>query len=111
MFDSLVIFQERNAKRYKIREMPTLVLVEGSTGKLITTSGKECLSEDLDGDEFPWYPKSFDNIISGSLLRQETLIDSKEALDGKIKGVYFSAHWVRDSFCLPKLVRLEYLSF
>lgn len=104
MFYVLLIFQEKNMKRYKICEMPALVLVEGSTGKLITASGRDCLSEDLDGDEFPWYPKSFDSIIGGKLLKREVLVDSKEALDGKIKGIYFSAHWVRISLVTKRII-------
>jgi len=75
--------------------MPTLVLVEGSTGKLITASGRDCLSEDLDGVEFPWYPKSFDDVIKGTILNQEVEVNAKEVLSGKVKGLYFSAHWVR----------------
>jgi len=79
---------------------PTLVLLDGPTGKLITANGRDSLSEDLEGKKFPWAPKSLDDILTGDILKGTEKLDCKSALDGKIKGFYFSAHWVINNlFC------------
>ena len=73
---------------------PTLVLLDGPTGKLITTNGRDSLSEDLQGKDFPWAPKSLDDVLVGDILRGTDRLDCKTVLDGNVKGFYFSAHWV-----------------
>jgi len=73
---------------------PTLVLLDGPSGKLITANGRDSLSEDLEGKEFPWAPKSLDDVLTGDILKGMEKLDCKSALDGKVKGFYFSAHWV-----------------
>ena len=74
---------------------PTLVLVDGPTGKLITTNGRDSLSEDLEGKDFPWAPKSVDEVLTGEVLKGADRCDCKSAFDGKVKGFCFSAHWVQ----------------
>jgi len=81
------------SKRFRVQGIPMLVLINGLTGTLITTTGRECVTDDPEGEEFPWYPKSFSQMIQGSLLRQKEMLHSDEALKGKIKGIYFSALW------------------
>jgi len=78
-----------------VRVTPTLVLVDGPTGKLITTNGRDSLSEDLEGKDFPWAPKSVDEVLTGEVLKGADRCDCKSAFDGKVKGFYFSAHWVQ----------------
>jgi len=73
---------------------PTLVLLDGPTGKLITTNGRDALSTDMEGKEFPWAPKPLSDILTGDILKGMEKMDCKSALDGKVKGFYFSAHWV-----------------
>ena len=77
-----------------MRVTPTLVLLDGPTGNLITTNGRDALSEDLEGKDFPWGPKSLDEVLTGELLKGSETCDCKTALDGKVKAFYFSAHWV-----------------
>ena len=88
------MFQSKLWKLYKVRVTPTLVLLDGPTGKLITANGRDSLSNDLEGKEFPWVPRSLDDILTADILKGTEKLDCKSALDGKVKGLYFSAHWV-----------------
>jgi len=75
-----------------------LVFVDADTGSLITDSGRQAVSEDPEGQDFPWHPEPLSTILySGPLLRGSDEVDSKEALQNKVKAIYFSAHWVRRS--------------
>lgn len=89
--------QGKLSKKFKVQGIPTLVFIEANTGNLVTTKGREAVGSDPDGKEFPWYPKAFSDIIKGELLKGDTKVQSEEALSGKIKGFYFSAHWVSTS--------------
>lgn len=93
------------SKKFKVQGIPTLVFIEAETGKLVTSKGREGVGSDPSGKEFPWHPKPFSEIISGELLRGEDTVQSDEALSGKVKGFYFSAHWVN-----PFVVDVEQLS-
>jgi thiol-disulfide isomerase/thioredoxin len=49
---------------------------------------------DPKGEDFPWRPKEFSELLGESFLKNaagETV--GKEALAGKVLGIYFSAHW------------------
>jgi len=71
--------------------------LDGPTGKLITTAGRDSLSDDIEGKNFPWTPRTLAEVLTGNLLQGTTVVDAAKVLEGKIKGFYFSAHWVRDS--------------
>jgi len=75
-----------------------LVFVDGLTGNLITCNGQESVSDDPEGNDFPWTPKPLSEKLKGTFLRGETEIVTEEAINGKVKGLYFSAHWVRINF-------------
>jgi len=94
MFVELIVLQSKLWKRFKLRVTPTLVLLDGPTGRLITTDGRDALSEDLQGKDFPWGPKPVNEILTGELLKGNERFDCKTLLDGNVKGFYFSAHWV-----------------
>lgn len=88
------VIQGKLSKKFKVQGIPTLVFIEANTGNLVTTKGRESVGSDPEGKEFPWHPKPFSEIIKGELLKGDTKVQSDEALAGKIKGFYFSAHWV-----------------
>lgn len=72
-----------------------LVFVDADSGSLITDNGRQAVTEDPEGKDFPWYPELLSTILySGPFLRGTDEVDSKEALQNKVKGIYFSAHWV-----------------
>ena len=74
-----------------------LVMVDGVTGKLITSDGRSAIMEDPEGAEFPWKPEPIDKLLTGEGLRGTEKIDLGEALKGKVCALYFSAHWVGSS--------------
>jgi nucleoredoxin len=101
------ILQVRLSRRYRAQiGAPTLVLLEGATGRLITNSGCERLNEDPVGAMFPWTPRPVAEVLreAGPYLpggkRAASKLSSSECavrcseLDGLVKGIYFSAHWV-----------------
>ena len=51
------------------------------------------MSEDPTGEEFPWKPKPFHELIGESFIGQNKAPLDKSAIDGKVLGLYFSAHW------------------
>jgi nucleoredoxin len=79
------------SKKFKVQGIPTFVLVD-ETGKTITTDGRAAVGSDPTGEEFPWRQKSL-----AELLDFEVQTKSGRApmasLDGKVLGLYFSAHW------------------
>jgi len=78
-----------------VQGIPVLVLVDADSGCLITNGGRQAVLGDPEGKTFPWYPESLSSVLySGPLLRGTDEVDSKEALQNKVKGIYFSAHWV-----------------
>ncbi|XP_033747442.1 nucleoredoxin-like [Pecten maximus] len=82
------------AKKFRVQGIPKLVLLDGETGKKITTDGYMRLTEDPEGSEFPWRKKKFTEVISGKLINnRKEECDALEHLKGKFVGIYFSAHW------------------
>lgn len=77
-----------------------LVLLDTETGKVITKNGISCIEDDPRGEMFPWRPSPFKEVIRGKLLTNNSdgetfgYVDALTELQGKITGLYFSAHWV-----------------
>ena len=89
--------QTELSKKYKVTGIPTLVLVDASNGKLITTDGRSIVMDGDDtGKDFPWTPKPFLEVISSGSFKDSKGkdVDSK-AIKEKVLGIFFSAHWVR----------------
>ncbi|XP_038061963.1 nucleoredoxin-like [Patiria miniata] len=94
----LLPFSERHiknklCKRFKVTGIPTLVLINSVSAQLITNNGRLQMLDDLKGEHFPWYPKPFNEVIAGKLLKQGDEVQAEKELKGKIVGIYFSAHW------------------
>jgi nucleoredoxin len=82
---------------YKVSGIPTLVFLDGKTGAVLTTEGREAISEDDFLSQFPYRPKEV-NVIQelGATLRTAKggTVATQQALQGKeVLGLYFSAHW------------------
>jgi len=80
------------SKQFKVQGIPTVVVL-GVDGSVITKDGKEAISQDPTGEEFPWKPKSFDEIFGGATLTGQGGDVKGSSLKGKVFGLYFSAHW------------------
>ncbi|XP_053987533.1 nucleoredoxin-like isoform X1 [Hylaeus volcanicus] len=89
----------RLTRRYRIKAgVPTLILLDGSNGSVVTRGGVERTIGDPTGAEFPWkppHPKA--SLEDGPLLpcgaRDSNEPMLHEELRHCYKGVYFSAHW------------------
>ncbi|XP_076367262.1 nucleoredoxin-like isoform X1 [Tachypleus tridentatus] len=79
---------------FRVHSIPTLVLLDGASGEVITTHGRDCVSDDPKGDGFPWRPRDPKQVLRElTLLTPEGKTIKFEALSGFVKGLYFSAHW------------------
>ncbi|RZF46810.1 hypothetical protein LSTR_LSTR012033 [Laodelphax striatellus] len=106
------IKQIRLKHKYDARDC-SLVLLDGSTGKELTRSARERVIEDPTGLAFPWSThftvptkQQISSLLSriiergllcgGSGSKPISSLDHescKDALQGNVIGVYFSAHW------------------
>ena len=84
------------SKAFKVNGIPTLVLLDGATGDLITAEARGEVSGDPEASRFPWRPRSFDEILAslpplatkGGQGATVTVADIEAPL-----LFYFSAHW------------------
>lgn len=79
--------------------VPTLILLEGSDGSVVTRGGVERTVADPIGAEFPWRPPHPKAALEDGPLLPCSGRDSNEPMLHEelrhcFKGVYFSAHWV-----------------
>jgi nucleoredoxin len=89
-------FSERDLKgalssKYGVSGIPTLVLLDGATGALITKDGRSAITEDPTGESFPWTPPTLAEMLGDEF----TAKDGKTVPfpKGKKIALYFSAHW------------------
>lgn len=89
----------RLTRRYRIKAgVPTLILLEGSNGSVVTRGGVERTIADPTGLEFPWRPPHPKAALEDGPLLPCGARDSNEPMLHEelrycYKGVYFSAHW------------------
>jgi len=84
----------RLSKKFKVSGIPSLVLLDGRTGKTINKDGRSALGNDPKGAKFPWVPPTIASAIGSRLVKPDgTEVDAAAALGGKTYAVYFSAHW------------------
>jgi len=84
------------SKKYKVQGIPTFVVLDGATGEVITADGREAVSEDPTGKSFPWRPPSFWEALGTDFLQGmdgDTVDVDDLKGEGKVIGLYFSAHW------------------
>jgi nucleoredoxin len=84
------------ARKYKASGIPHLVVLDGS-GTVITMDGTSSVREDPEGSEFPWKPKSFQEVWPDKILvtkgeggSDDTFLSSSELKDKHLM-LYFSA--------------------
>merc|ERR1712166_420958 len=44
------------SKKYEVSGIPSLIILDGETGELITKDGRRVVMADVRGDRFPWRP-------------------------------------------------------
>ena len=80
------------SKQFKVRGIPTLILLDGRTGETITTDGREGVSSAP--LEFPWKPASVADVLATLPPFVDT--EGEEVSLSERPGtllLYFSAHW------------------
>jgi len=88
--------EKKNAlsKKFKVQGIPSLVILN-SSAEVITKEGREVVSEDPTGANFPWIPSPpppLKEQLGQRFLKGDGEV-GVEALEGKVLLLYFSAHW------------------
>jgi len=80
------------SKKFKVRGIPTLVILDGKTGETITLDGRDGVSSEPEA--FPWKPPSVQDILSAlpPFVDKEGEEVSLSERPGPLL-LYFSAHW------------------
>jgi len=86
--------KELLSKKFKVQGIPTFVILD-QDGAVVTTDARSSVSEDPTGENFPWKPKTVEEILSDVTVKNK---DGKtfpfSSLKGEsVVGLYFSAHW------------------
>lgn len=84
--------KEKLSKKFKVQGIPAVVILDGD-GNVITKDGRAAISSDPAGENFPWKPRSVTEILAGCKLIGKDGAVEASVLDGKVFGLYFSAHW------------------
>lgn len=85
--------KEKLSSKFKVQGIPTLVFLDGETGALITSEGRSKVTTDPKGENFPWHPIPLSELMKGPVQSKEGEVQLEKAIEGKITGIYFSAHW------------------
>lgn len=80
------------SKRHKVSGIPSLIILD-KEGNTITKDGRECISKDPEGEDFPWVPPSLDDLLDTTFIRGDGNEVPFADIKGKTVGLYFSAHW------------------
>lgn len=83
------------SSKFKVQGIPSLVIIDRLTGSVVNPQARGAVTEDPEGKEFPWRPKTISQLLSGAELVDKSgqTFKSDEVLAGKPKMIYFSAHW------------------
>ena len=112
----LPLHQEKLSKKFKVDGIPTLVILDGKDGKVIVANGRTKVAEDQQAKDFPWRPKGLADVMKDvKLVNHEKEEKSFADLAGKVLGLYFSAHWVCNDWCMYMYIkhtmRVAYVSW
>lgn len=88
-------FADRDRKaavsnRFKVRGIPTLVILDGDTGKIINENGHGAVCKP---ENFPWKPPSLSELIGDTIERAGGVEEPKTSIKDSWKLLYFSAEW------------------
>lgn len=86
--------KEKLSKKFKVKGIPSFVILDGATGDLITTDGRSKVMEDPKGEDLPWKPKPLSEVLGDATFVNKEGTEIKFAdLSKPYLGLYFSAHW------------------
>lgn len=92
----VVKLQTKLSKAFKVQGIPTLVFVDAKTGEVLTKNGREVVSNDPNGDEFPWRTPTLNEVLTDDavFVNKDNTEKKFSEMRGKPLAIYFSAHWV-----------------
>jgi nucleoredoxin len=81
-------------KKFKVQGIPTFVILD-KDGAVVTTDARGSVSEDPEGANFPWKPKTVAEVLEAvTVQNKEGKTYPLSSLKGQsVVGLYFSAHW------------------
>ncbi|XP_002741798.1 nucleoredoxin-like [Saccoglossus kowalevskii] len=85
--------KDKLSKKFKIQGIPTFVLMDSTSGRVVTDDGRNVVMDDPNGNNYPWKPKPFSEIIGTNFVNNKKEETSIECMKDKILCIYFSAHW------------------
>ncbi|ROT85351.1 putative nucleoredoxin [Penaeus vannamei] len=88
------LLQVRLSRQYRVSAIPSLVLLDSRSGRVITKAGREMVSSDPEALTFPWRPRALGDLLAAtSLVDPQGQVVAYDAIKDAYKGLYFSAHW------------------
>nr|XP_027238028.1 nucleoredoxin-like [Penaeus vannamei] len=79
---------------YRVSAIPSLVLLDSRSGRVITKAGREMVSSDPEALTFPWRPRALGDLLAAtSLVDPQGQVVAYDAIKDAYKSLYFSAHW------------------
>jgi nucleoredoxin len=81
------------SKKFKVQGIPSFVILDPE-GAVMTTDARGSVSEDPEGKNFPWKPKTVAEVLESVTVQgKDGNTFPLSSLKGKVVGLYFSAHW------------------
>lgn len=80
--------KEKLSAQFGVKGIPSLVFLTNQ-GELITKNGRDIVSRDPTGANYPWKPKT----IAQALGTDFVSFSEKKTISNDIVMIYFSAHW------------------
>lgn len=87
--------REQKAKlssAFGVSGIPMLVVLDAD-GSILSKKGRNLVSSDPQGANFPWKPKTMSEELGDNFVGQGGASVDKSSFAGKFIGIYFSAHW------------------
>lgn len=85
--------KEALEKKFKVGGYPTVVLIDGKTGKAYNTDARGDIMNDPMGKKFPWKPPTLAEALGETLVNGKGEAVAVSSLMAGTFGIYFSAHW------------------
>ena len=74
-------------KKYEVSGIPSLIILDGETGEVITKDGREAVMEDPEGERFPWKPPSLWEALGDEFMSGDGESVELDALRGEGKVI------------------------
>ncbi|PAV71694.1 hypothetical protein WR25_27058 [Diploscapter pachys] len=72
---------------------PSLIVVDTLSKSVVTTQGRRYLAEDIDGNNFPWWPPHSNDLLKGTLVKRGGEKLEYSSLTETARGFLFGAQW------------------